>query len=57
MKAVVRLTDDWLPLPADLLKALQWHEGDRIQLELTDEGVLLAYMLLKEDNSLDGLYP
>ena len=36
-----RLTDDWLPLPSAALTALDWREGDVIELEVID-GVVVA---------------
>lgn len=42
MTTRVRLTDDWLPLPATLLRTLGWMEGDQIDLEVAADGIVLA---------------
>ena len=34
MVVTVRLTDDWLPLPAAVLKATGWREGQILELEV-----------------------
>jgi bifunctional DNA-binding transcriptional regulator/antitoxin component of YhaV-PrlF toxin-antitoxin module len=36
-----RLTDDWLPLPEPVLRALGWREGDQLELEVVD-GTLIV---------------
>lgn len=41
MTSSCRITDDWLPLPEPLLRALGWREGQTIELEAID-GVLVA---------------
>jgi hypothetical protein len=38
----VRLTDDWLPLPEALLRALGWREGDQISIEVIDDTLVIT---------------
>lgn len=47
MTVTCRLTDDWLPLPADVLADLGWAEGDQLELEILD-GVLIVTRLTAE---------
>lgn len=37
-KFTARMTDDWIPLPEEVLKLLGWVEGDSIELEVVDCG-------------------
>lgn len=39
---IVRLTDDWLPLPADLLAALGWREGDHVDIEVVGTTLVIT---------------
>lgn len=38
----VRMTDDWLPLPAELLSRLGWQEGDEIEIEVVGTSLILS---------------
>jgi hypothetical protein len=38
----VRLTDDWLPLPAALLTTLGWREGDQVEIEVVDGTLIIT---------------
>ncbi len=42
MNCRARITDDWLPLPAETLKALGWGEGDIIDIEQVGDAVVLT---------------
>jgi bifunctional DNA-binding transcriptional regulator/antitoxin component of YhaV-PrlF toxin-antitoxin module len=40
----VRVTDDWLPIPAAALAELGWAEGDTIEIEVIDDTVVLTWI-------------
>lgn len=41
-KAVCRLTDDWIPLPEPILKALGWTEGTLLELEVIEGQMIVS---------------
>lgn len=39
---VSTITDDWLPLPERLLGGLQWRDGDKIEIEVIGDALVLT---------------
>jgi len=48
-KWIVKVTDDWLPIPSDVLERLKWKEGDELELVPIDGGQQL--LLRKKDST------
>ena len=47
---VSRITDDWLPFPAEALEQLGWKEGDELELiPLAADNVVKQMLVRKKD--------
>jgi hypothetical protein len=39
---IARITDEWLPFPTGVLEALEWREGDHIEILVTGGKAVLS---------------
>ena len=56
---IVKIVDDWLPIPNEMLKHLRWKEGTEVEfIPLANKQVLIRKKdLTKGDLSIESEYP